>query len=164
MKIENENHNCRSGASPTRRGAGVRGRFPWFPRNSGSRLLPWQSIHLGLVQMSRWRSPCIPRAAESRARSTRRATESTSLEAPTKHSKRRQVCHRESIRRTVMSKAIKILAITMATIAVSALAAFAQSPPPYSGGYGAFGPPPSSPVAPYGDANPSYNVNASRGN
>jgi hypothetical protein len=60
-----------------------------------------------------------------------------------------------------MSKAIKILAITMATIAISASAAFAQRPPPYSGGYGAYGPPPPSPV---GDANPFYNVNASRGN
>jgi hypothetical protein len=58
-----------------------------------------------------------------------------------------------------MSKAIKALAIT-AVIAAPASAAFAQSPPPYSGGYGygygTYGPPPPGPVAPYGDANPSY--------
>jgi hypothetical protein len=54
-----------------------------------------------------------------------------------------------------MSKAIKTLAIAT-TLAAVASVAFAQSPPPYSGGYGAYGPPPPSPVAPYGEANPSY--------
>lgn len=54
-----------------------------------------------------------------------------------------------------MSKATKTLAIAT-IVAGCASAAFAQSPPRYSGGYGAYGPPPPSPVAPYGDANPSY--------
>jgi hypothetical protein len=56
-----------------------------------------------------------------------------------------------------MSKTTKTLAI--ATIAAAtASVAFAQSPPPYSGGYGAYGPPPNR-IAPYGDANPSYTDN-----
>jgi len=54
-----------------------------------------------------------------------------------------------------MSKAIKTLAITTVIAAVTSVA-FAQSPPLYSGGYGAYGPPPPSPVAPYGYATPSY--------
>ena len=54
-----------------------------------------------------------------------------------------------------MSKAIKTLVIAT-VVAGSASVALAQGPQPYSGGYGAYGPPPPGPAAPYGDANPSY--------
>jgi hypothetical protein len=54
----------------------------------------------------------------------------------------------------IMSKAIKVLAITTAAIIVTSASAFAQSPPPYWGSYGYPGEGGS--LAPYGDANPSY--------
>jgi hypothetical protein len=56
-----------------------------------------------------------------------------------------------------MSKAIKTLAIAT-ILAASAAAVFAQSPPAYWGSYGypGEGAMPTFPIAPYGDANPSY--------
>jgi hypothetical protein len=62
-----------------------------------------------------------------------------------------------------MSKAIKAFALAM-IIAASGSVAFAQSPWPYSGGYGPYpgGPGgyyyPAYPIAPYGYANPSYST------
>jgi hypothetical protein len=60
-----------------------------------------------------------------------------------------------------MSKAIKTLAVATVVAACTSVA-FAQSPPPYWGNYGyPYGYPgegalPAFPIAPYGDANPSY--------
>jgi hypothetical protein len=62
-----------------------------------------------------------------------------------------------------MSKAIKTLALAM-VVTASESVAFAQSPSPYSGGYGPYpgGPRayyyPEYPVAPYGYANPFYST------
>jgi hypothetical protein len=62
-----------------------------------------------------------------------------------------------------MLKAIKTLAI-MTAITASASVAFAQSPPPYSGGYGPYPDAPGGyyypgyPIAPYGYATPSYST------
>jgi hypothetical protein len=56
-----------------------------------------------------------------------------------------------------MSKGIKTLALAM-IISAAASVALAQSPPPYWGSYGypGEGALPAFPIAPYGDANPSY--------
>lgn len=54
-----------------------------------------------------------------------------------------------------MSKATKTLAIAT-IVAGCASVAFAQSPPPYSSGYGAYQPSAPSPLGPYGYATPSY--------
>jgi hypothetical protein len=69
--------------------------------------------------------------------------------------------NQQNQRRRNVSKAIKIKTLALAmVIAASASVAFAQSPPPYWGGYGYPGegavPAPAFPIAPYGDANPSY--------